>query len=397
MKSTNGRFYGGIDNAITGLKLAIVLLLIGFFPQLSQAQDTEPEISVGVADGFQVDLPSQGSGFGVNVRIQQQVEAFLPADNLEQTQLSTFMRRNRLLFSGYTMDGDLNFLLMPALDFGRADLEIARVRWQLKPTWQLTMGQFKLPMTREFLILSKHLPQVDRSFIDARFRQAYDLGIQLEKVIPLNRAELSLKGMVSGGEGPNAPMQDGGYNYTFRAEYFATGKFKAYLPSDISRSDELRMAFAAGINYNDDIHKTGGVTGNALTYTQGEAKIDLMHLFADFIVKKSGYSVMGSVLNRQFFYPANFNKTLFEGSGYMVQAGYMANEKTELTIQHGRYWPRERVDDRFGQEQRVVAGLARFFEGHDLKMQGDIGIITHPDRSNMGEQIIARMLFQIDF
>lgn len=370
-----------------------LLIIIGLTPVKGQ----EVEVDLGLREGIHFSVPEEGIGFGFNLRMQQQVEMF--SDDLEEErfypQLSVMSRRNRFTFSGYVNDGQLSFLIMPSLDRGSPGLELAYFNWLADEDTEFTFGQIKLPLTREFLIGSGKISMVDRSFVDSRFRQAYDIGFQVQQILTYDPSVVILTGAITTGEGGSEPTADGGYSYTARAEWMPFGNFDAYMASDFEQREEPRLALAVGANYNNDAHRDGGSVGY---YLGGPAaRINLVTYSIDGMYKQHGLTVMGQFNHRNV--DGDNPYTAFEGSGYVFQSGYMISDNTELSARHGYYWPSDNVETAFPEQRRWVVGWSRYMEGHDMKLQADMGVIErfgstpNPDRIDF----LARMLFQLDF
>ena len=375
------------------LLLALLLAAAGLKPAMSQ----DVEVDLGLREGLAFRAPDEGIGMAFNLRMQQQVSMF-SGDMGEQglaPQFSTVSRRNRFTFSGYVNDGQMSFLFMPSLDRGQAGLELAYFNWRVDEQTKLTFGQIKVPLTREFLISSGNLSMVDRSFVDSRFRQLYDIGIQVKHTLAFDSSVLNLTGAITSGEGGSQPTREGGYSYTARAEWMPWGKFDAYLTTDVSQSDQPRLALAAAANYNHDAHRAGGSVGRFLGSSAN--RINLATYSLDGMYKQNGLSVLAQINHRRVDGANPY--TAFEGSGYVFQSGYMMSDKTEISARHGYYWPSTDLEAAFQEQRRWVVGWSRYMNGHDLKIQADLGIIEHFGATPAPDQvdILGRMLFQLDF
>lgn len=91
------------------------------------------------------------------------------------------MQRTRLLISGTLPEQKIEFLILPSAGpNGQLSFFDAWTRWNISDEWSLTVGQFKLPLLREWLVAERYLLAIERSVVNTTFCTIYSQGVQLE-------------------------------------------------------------------------------------------------------------------------------------------------------------------------------------------------------------------------
>lgn len=391
--------------AIRQLLMLVLFLLIGLGTHTvtvkAQSDSTPSNDTLTTEETTRNALISIGDSnlnFKFRLRIQQQTYSNMELHSgVEDITGGSNMRRIRLIYTGSYEPYDLSFMLMPSLDRGSPDMELAYVKWQMNEQTSVTMGQFKVPATREFLISSGNFQLVDRSYVDSQFRLPYDIGFLLSR--DLNYSEQSLFrliGALTTGEGKSYSTSEGGLSYSGRVEWYPTGYFNSYSEVDISKRSTVDFTAGASYNFNDNTRLSGGQKGTVLS----NQFMDLHNLYADAALKYEGYSFITQYMYRTAevaeIETGTVATPVFEGQGWMAQTGYLFTDVWEVV---GRYEITMPENESIpGLEQnRYAVGLNRFFKGHDMKAQFDATYIDYTAANGPNSSIAMRLQFQFQF
>lgn len=306
------------------------------------------------------------------------------------------IRRARLKFDGFAYSPKLEYKIELGVSnrdldnegsayFGEGGNMVldAYLKWNFYKGFSLRAGQFKLEGNRERLISSANMQFVDRSILNSRFTLDRGLGTSLlyDKTIG-DRVELALSATVSKGEGRNVIAQNiGGYQTTFKAEVLPFGKFISngeYKGGDLEREQTPKLAVAVAYDINNGVIRSRSNKGSFFDPTfQLE---DLSTLFADFMFKYKGVSVMGEYVHRKTsdntpsVLDQSGNPTgeyYYTGEAFNIQVGYLLKNNLEIA---GRYTYLAPQDINIAPvTNNYAVAVSKYISKHSLKVQTDIG------------------------
>ncbi len=330
-------------------------------------------------------------------RVQFQSYGTIDESREQVTQLGATVRRFRVKLFGALPSHNISFYTQPSFDRGEAGLELAYIDWNPWKKTEVTVGQFKVPATRQFMVSSGRLQLVDRSFADAEHRLLYDVGLMVRQRLSIGeRSLVQMYGSATTGEGSERAPAEGGYSYTVRMEYLPLSDFDQYRISDLTRSNRLRISGAMAYNLNVDAVQTGGSIGKYM----GGFQSDIGTVYADLLLKYNGWSLFSQGTLREAV-PATdapgFGdlNVINEGNTFVVQSGYMVSDKTEITGRFALYNPSKQVDYAIEGRRQYTVGATHFFRSDELKVQFDAGYIENTPVDH--GHLIVRGQLQIDF
>lgn len=307
--------------------------------------------------------------------------------NIEK-ELST--RRFRLKFDGFAFSPKLEYKIELALsnrDNGPAISQASNtanivldavLKYHLSKNTEVWFGQTKLPGNRERVISSQALQFVDRSLVNSLYNLDRDLGVQLHHKFHIGNAVIKDKYAIALGQGRNITLSDtGGLSYTARLELLPFGEFSDkgdYFDADLAREKSPKLSLAAGYSYNDDATRKNGELGSF----QKEAR-DLRTFFADAMFKYKGWSVTSEYMNKQADKNPLLNATNYfqTGWGWNIQSGYLFKNNFEIAGRYTLVRPSSQIKlaGLFDNIKEYTLGFSKYFAGHNLKVQSDIGYI----------------------
>lgn len=304
-------------------------------------------------------------------------------------------RRARLKFDGFAYTPKLKYKVELGVSnrdlnnqgpayFGTGGSMIldAFLKWNFYKGFSIKGGQYKLEGNRERLISSANMQFVDRSLLNSRFTLDRGLGTSLlyDKTIG-KQFELMLSATVSKGEGRNVIADNiGGYQTTFKAEIMPFGQFKskgAYKGGDLSREQKPKLAIAAAYDLNNGVIRSRSNKGSF--FPENAELKDLTTIFADFMFKYKGLSVMGEYVHRKtnddspgiFDELGNQVGTYYTGEAFNIQVGYLLKNNVEFA---GRYTYLSPQNLSVGTEtNNYVIAVSKYIREHSLKVQTDLG------------------------
>ena len=228
-------------------------------------------------------------------------------NGVSNVKTSMLVRRARLKFSGFAFSPKLEYKLELGLsnkDIGGASIYTndapryildAVVKWNFHENFVLWVGQTKLPGNRERVISSANMQLVDRSLLNKRFNIDRDMGIQLRHHFNISDNFIVKEAFsIAQGEGRNVTTGNlGGFQYTARVELLPFGNFTGkgdYVGGDLKREENLKWAFAASYDLNNNAVKNRSNQGSYMTNDVGFYQTNVSTLFVDTMLKYKGFS-----------------------------------------------------------------------------------------------------------
>ncbi len=329
------------------------------------------------------------------------------------------VRRARLKFDGFVHDPAITYKIELGIsnrDHSGGDIDQvgntsriildAVVKWQATKNWSIWFGQTKLPGNRERVISSQKLQFVDRSLLNSRLNIDRDIGVQVRHENSIGEKGV-LKKMfsLSMGEGRNIiSANTGGYDFTYRLEYLPFGNFQSsgdYFASDLKRESRPMLAIGLTYDINKDAARQRGQLGNFVLDSNGnQFATDLSTIFADFMFKYNGFSVMGEYGNKtsseDIFATLDNGSTIkyVTGEAINLQAGYLFKGNSELALRYTSLSPDNITFSGLREEKQYTLGYSKYIVGHSLKIQSDFSYL---DRTGSSNKLVYRFQVEVSF
>ncbi|MDX1445176.1 porin [Lishizhenia sp.] len=395
---------------------SVLLVVIALFSATVSAQVEVGEFGKGI------NITGKNESFSMNLgfRFQTLMTTDWTVNNDELNQIDGFkpnllIRRSRIKMKGHVYSPKLTYKVELALsdrDIAVSDSEPlldtrivldAVFKWNFYKNFSLWGGQTKLPGNRERVISSANMQLVDRSILNSRFNIDRDLGLQFRNHNTIGGVVVKEIFAISKGEGRNMRSANlGGLEYTGRVEILPFGNFSSkgdYVGSAIKRESKPKLAFGLTYDLNERAVRERGNMGSFIRDAQNNFHgKNVYTVFADMMFKYQGWSVMAEYADRwtNGNNPLVYNGDIvigkvFTGRSLNVQAGYMFKNNIEIAA---RYAGIDTPDVVNGDQQEYRLGFSKFFVGHKLKVQTDLGYL---EKRSGDDGLSYRLQFEIHF
>lgn len=395
---------------------SVLLVVIALFSATINAQIEVGEFGKGI------NVTGKNESFSMNLgfRFQTLMTTDWTVNNDDLSQIGDFkpnflIRRSRIKMKGHVYSPKLTYKVELALsdrDIAVSNSEPlvdtriildAVFKWNFYKNFSLWGGQTKLPGNRERVVSSANMQLVDRSILNSRFNIDRDLGIQLRNHNTIGNMVVKQVFAISKGEGRNMRSANlGGLEYTGRVEVLPFGNFTSkgdYIGGAIKREKKPKLALGFTYDLNERAVKNRGNMGSFIRDAQGDYHgKNVYTFFADMMFKYQGWSVMAEYADRW----TNGNDPLvyngdavigkiFTGKALNVQGGYMFKNNVEISARYAGIDTPEVVG---GDQQEYRLGLSKYFVGHKLKVQTDLGYL---EKRSGDDGLSYRLQFEIHF
>ena len=278
--------------------------------------------------------------------------------------------RTKLRFTGHVVDPSWIYMVEANFDrsgTGDLSLEDAYMGKVLGDSgWTFLAGQFKVPMLREELVSSARQQAVERSLVNEEFTAGRTQGICFwyrDDTIDLMLGYTDGH-PATGGFNQPALSRDTELSLTARGEILVDGTWAQFDDVPSFPEDDFGMLVGGAVHWQDGEYGTPADEIEVLQWTvDASAEFGGANLFTYFV----GRHLDSSTLDNDQY-------------GFVVQGGVFLDEHWEL---FGRY---EWADDDMSTEELslVTAGVNRYFSGHQLKWQTDVGYGFNEVNSTFG-------------
>lgn len=297
------------------------------------------------------------------------------------------IRRFKVYMGGYAFTRDVTYRVQVDLaKSGTAQmLEEATVAYRFVDEAQLQAGQFKIPFARQELTSDGALQLVDRANAVDAFKPSYDIGTMFLGKAAGGKVAYSA-GLFNGtGQGGTRTTNSGAWAARVVASPF--GEMR-YSEADLENSRSPLVSFGADY-FANTLKRNGNATfldttsstppyagtsgwlGKAAANTaifDNTERVDVDSYGFDAAFKWRGLSVQGEYFGAKA--EGRSNGRSVHARGYYAQAGYFLLPK-RLEVA-GRYSGVDPNRDKARDLQvEVTGGVSYYFEGHNLKVQGD--------------------------
>jgi hypothetical protein len=353
-------------------------------------EDTRPKISY--RDG-QTSLEFAGGSLSISNRVQFRFTEEMPDDNLRlpgtesggDPKGSFRIRRAKTELSGWVWRKELTYELQLSWAGAEAGasttepLEDFILTWDAshRKTFQITVGQFKVPLGRQEMTSSNRLQFVDRDLLSFEFTRGRDIGVQLSGLVAKGRVEYRA-GIFNGNPASRLGNDNDRYQYNARVVFQPWGDVR-YSESDFESRDTPLLAVAAQFE-NNDLH---GVT-NATDF-------NTTILGADAVFKYRGLSLFAEYFDRRRKPETGES---FDSNGFHAQAGYFVKRDVlEVAARYAAFDPSSLIPDNDHSEKGLA--VSYYFNKHNLKVQGDFRSLRDDARERTSREV--RLQTQVRF
>lgn len=339
-------------------------------------------------NGVKVEVPDAQAVFGLNAFIQTRYDF---TDYGDAANTSSFrVNRARLVSSGSILNQEFEYYLQGEFAGHGASLKDAYLKWNVDKEFSVRAGQYKTPISRQFVNSDYAIQFADRSLASDYFDLDRNQGVEgTYAITPDLKLSAALFNGLSTGEGVNKEGLDTQHTGAlfFRANLL--GKMDAMKEGDVEHTELTAVNIGGAYAYSDYQITSGGLP--ALQH-KGQA------LSLDANVKSQGMSV-----HTEFYWNNDDPDDAQSSSpiGGYIQAGYF------LTPKHAEIAARYSIvscDDGkaagdcagIDQMQEATAGLNYYFMGHSLKAQLNyVYRNTNPTGAGAGDTNDNRIVVQL--
>lgn len=383
----------------------LTTLAFSVISQISFAQNTNPHdttyhqpvkivrpLSESLEKGIK--FATHDESFEMHLRFRFQARAGFSeledGDSWKFTGIESRIRRARLRLDGFVLTKKLEYHIQ--LSFSRGDMDWdntgvpnvlrdAYCIYKVNPKFEIVFGQTKLPGNRQRVISSGDQQFVDRSIVNATYNIDRDFLLMFKYNNKLG-VDYNIKAAVSGGEGRNSNVGNGGACYSGRVEILPLGKFTEggdYIESDQEREPKPKISLAAGASFNDQAVRTAGQLGKDF-----KNPVSLTVYHSDLLFKYKGISSYTEIMKREtnHVFPDINDKKIFitTGTGFMSQLGYLFENNFELAFRYANVIPEKDVYAVVPKLEEFTLCASKYFNNHNVKLQNDL---TYGTSQNM--------------
>lgn len=377
------------------------------------AQDPEAPEAGGIEGGFGegVTLTTPGDTLSLTIRGRMQVRASLvmPDDfegaTFEDAAVSEIViRRARVQLQGHAFTEELTYYFQ--LAFSNQDTESdlrlplrdATINYAPSKSFEIRVGQGKVPYGRQRVTSSGSQQLVDRSIVTAELNLDRDVGVMLHsKDVGETGGHIGYSVGVFGGDGRNRLGESFGYLGAARVNIRPMGKFDDNVEADVERTEDPKLSIAGSAAWNQNTDRPRSTINEPYEL----ARFDYTHFGADLMFKWQGACIQGEWFLRQAGEDSQTNtgedglpitEYSRSASGWFVQAGQMIGPHFELAARYGDLTPMDGTDPELERQREIGGGPNWYFQEHDLKLQADYFYLPTGDELAGGKHQLRTQL-----
>jgi phosphate-selective porin len=234
--------------------------------------------------------------------------------------------------------------------------------------YRLRFGQFKAPFGLQQLTSSGRQQFVDRAITDSKFVPSRDMGLMVATTFA--RGTVGVDAGVFNGAGESRRQNNRSYLWVGRAYYQPWGNYRLSEGSSDAGDDPV-LHVGAGIRTGTQVQgrTTTGVFDDADNQTAMNAEF--------------AYKARRVFATAEYFWMSDAQNNPVDGRdigshGFHAQASYMLVPRiVEAGVRYARIDPDTDVASSDVSEVRAVVGY--YWQGHNLKVQGDVGQVGFDD------------------
>lgn len=411
-------FLGGVGNLM--YRVILILFLVLLFPRLSSAKTLEEllvekgVITKGEArsadggaskvyynGGTRLEFPDSGFTFGINAFIQTRYEFTDEDEDSGKGNSSSFdVKKARIILSGSALHKEFSYYMQA--DFvGKSEdgenspeLKDAYITWNACDWAEISMGQWKTAISRQFRNSDYKLQFADRSVTSDFFNLGRQQGVRGQTHLADNVVlGAGIYNGSSDGEGINRSGVDTNHTGVVDVRADLMGEMDAYEEGDVGNTEDMAINMGAAYAYSDASNDLGETLGGTQDLTQNSISVDAN-------VKSNGLSVHGEFFWTQ--YDPDGSDEDSEPVGFYAQVGYFVDPKTvELAVRYSY------VDcddgsafgngDCSGNDQlnEATASINYYWWKHNLKAQIGYSVLNEDGLDDSGDINTNRWLLQL--
>ncbi len=273
------------------------------------------------------------------------------------------MRRARFIFNGHIIDPSIQYLLLFQISRSDGDAVLLDA-WAKKVygNWSVAAGQFKVPLWREWLIVAREQPFVERSLLTSALAGSYTQGLaatykadRFAVMLSLNDGERDLNGMWE--------KQDiEGVGVSGRADVLLAGDWKQHRKFTAWTGEGAFVAAGAAAHWQQGEYGTSGATVS----TGDEAEVTRWS--ADLSAQFKGVSLLAAVIGNHVRDAQSLPS--LDQYGVLVQGEYMIDDSIELMARYE--WGTLDVPG-VADLSILTVGFTKYWAKHNLKWTTDAG------------------------
>jgi phosphate-selective porin OprO/OprP len=305
---------------------------------------------------------------------------------LQETSV-TKIRRFKVSMGGYVFTRDLTYRVQVDLaKSGTAQMmDDAWINYRFVDEAQIQAGQFKIPFSRQELTSDGALQFVDRANAVDAFKPSYDVGAMAQGKVA--GGMLAWNAGLFNGTGQSGTRTTNSGAWAARVVFSPFGEVR-YSEADLENSPSPLLSLGADY-FANTLKRNGNATfldttsttppyagtsgwlGKAAANTaifDNTERVDVGSYGFDAAFKWRGFSAQGEYFGGK----ADGKRTgnTVHSRGYYAQAGYfLLPKRLEVAARYSSVDPnRNKARDH---QVEVTGGVSYYFEGHNLKLQGD--------------------------
>src|SRR5262249_41655967 len=244
--------------------------------------------------------------------------------------------------------------------------------------FQISAGQFKVPLGRQELTSSNKQLFADRDILSGEFSRGRDIGVQLWGLLAHDKVTY-YAGIFNGNAAARLENDNDKYQYNARLLFQPFGDAK-YSESDFESKDHPLFAIAGEFESNNLHHATNADDLDTRIFgLDGVFKYKGVFLFAEYFWRHRTPEVA----------PA------FDSNGFHAEASvFLVRDKLEVGARWAGYDPSDLIPDN---DRTEVGGVVNYYlNKHNLKLQGDFRQIEDDsslDRKSKELRIQCQVVF----
>ena len=297
------------------------------------------------------------------------------------------IRRFKVYMGGYAFSRDLTYRVQVDLaKSGTAQmLDDAWINYRFLDEAQLQAGQFKIPFSRGELTSDGALQFVDRANAVDAFKPSYDIGAMVQGKTA--GGKLAYSAGLFNGTGQSGTRTTNSGAWAARLVFNPFGEMR-YSEADLENTPSPLLSLGADY-FANTLKRNGNTTfldtttstppyagtagwlGKAATGTaifDNTEKVDVGTYGFDAAFKWRGFSAQGEYFGGKA--EGQTQGRTVHSRGYYGQAGYfLLPKKLELAARYSCVDPNRDISQDLQVE--VTGAVSYYFQGHNLKLQGD--------------------------
>ena len=346
-------------------------------------------VAYQLGKGFTFTSPDQKFQLSLGGRGQFQYQ-YVDKDDVNGPAQNTSVwkiRRFKVYMGGYAFSKDLTYRVQVDLaKSGTAQmLDDAWINYRFVDEAQLQAGQFKMPFSRGELTSDGALQFVDRANAVDAFKPSYDIGAMVQGKTA--GGKLAYSAGLFNGTGQSGTRTTNSGAWAARLVFNPFGEMR-YSEADLENTPSPLLSLGADY-FANTLKRNGNTTfldtttstppyagtagwlGKAATGTaifDNTEKVDVGTYGFDAAFKWRGFSAQGEYFGGKA--EGQTQGRTVHSRGYYGQAGYfLLPKKLELAARYSCVDPNRDISQDLQVE--VTGAVSYYFQGHNLKLQGD--------------------------